>query len=70
MTKTFNKILESERMPEEWRSVLVPIFKNKGDVQSRGNYRGIKSMPHNEVMGKSSGSSRSNRRTKDRSEHL
>ncbi|KAF7647582.1 hypothetical protein LDENG_00169870 [Lucifuga dentata] len=34
-------------MPEEWRrSVLVPIFKNKGDVQSCGNYRGIKLMSH------------------------
>ena len=38
LTRLFNKILESERMPEEWRlSVLVPIFKNKGDVQSCGN---------------------------------
>ncbi|KAK3551351.1 hypothetical protein QTP70_015027 [Hemibagrus guttatus] len=43
----FNRILESERMPEEWRrSVLVPIFKNKGDVQSCSNYRGIKLMSH------------------------
>ena len=33
LTRLFNTILESERMPEEWRrSVLVPIFKNKGDV--------------------------------------
>ncbi|KAK3531040.1 hypothetical protein QTP70_007883 [Hemibagrus guttatus] len=40
-------ILESEKMPEEWRrSVLVPIFKNKGDVQSCSNYRGIKLMSH------------------------
>ena len=47
LTRLFNKILESERMPEEWRlSVLVPIFKNKGDVQSCGNYRGIKLMSH------------------------
>lgn len=37
----FNKTLESERMPEEWKSVLVPIFKNKGDVQSCNNHRGI-----------------------------
>ncbi|KAK3554170.1 hypothetical protein QTP70_019102 [Hemibagrus guttatus] len=37
----------SERMPEEWRrSVLVPIFKNKGDVQSCSNYRVIKLMSH------------------------
>ena len=42
-----DKILESERMPEEWRrSVLVLIFKNKGDVKSWGNYKGIKLMEH------------------------
>ncbi|KAK3513148.1 hypothetical protein QTP70_007482 [Hemibagrus guttatus] len=41
LTSLFNRVLESERMPEEWRrSVLVPIFKNKGDVQSCSNYRG------------------------------
>ncbi|KAK3564444.1 hypothetical protein QTP86_020382 [Hemibagrus guttatus] len=45
LTSLFNRVLESERMPEEWRrSVLVPIFKNKGDVQSC--YRGIKLMSH------------------------
>ncbi|KAK3563208.1 hypothetical protein QTP86_018266, partial [Hemibagrus guttatus] len=43
----FNRVLDSERMPEEWRrSVLVPIFKNKGDVQSCSNYSGIKLMSH------------------------
>ena len=32
-----------ERMPEEWRrNVLIPIYKNKEDAQSCGNYRGIK----------------------------
>ncbi|KAK3561722.1 hypothetical protein QTP86_012617 [Hemibagrus guttatus] len=47
LTSLFNRVLKSERMPEEWRrSVLVPIFKNKGDVQSCSNYRGIKLMSH------------------------
>ncbi|KAK3524360.1 hypothetical protein QTP70_028024, partial [Hemibagrus guttatus] len=47
LSSLFNRVLESERMPEEWRrSVLVPIFKNKGDVQSCSNYRGIKLMSH------------------------
>ncbi|KAK3574346.1 hypothetical protein QTP86_005153 [Hemibagrus guttatus] len=47
LTSLFNRVLESERMPGEWRtSVLVPIFKNTGDVQSCSNYRGIKLMSH------------------------
>ncbi|KAK3519719.1 hypothetical protein QTP70_002672 [Hemibagrus guttatus] len=47
LTSLFNRVLESEKMPEEWRrSVLVPIFKNKGDVQSCRNYREIKLMSH------------------------
>ncbi|KAK3556732.1 hypothetical protein QTP70_015066, partial [Hemibagrus guttatus] len=47
LANLFNSVLESERMPEEWRrSVVVPIFKNKGDVQSCSNYRGIKLMSH------------------------
>ena len=34
-------------MPDEWRrSILVPIFKNKGDIQSCTNNRGIKFMSH------------------------
>ena len=37
LTKLFNKLLMSERMPEEWRrSVLIPIYKNKGDAQCYG----------------------------------
>ncbi|KAK3543979.1 hypothetical protein QTP70_032740, partial [Hemibagrus guttatus] len=47
LASLFNRVLESERMLEEWRrSVLVLIFKNKGDVQSCSNYRGIKLMSH------------------------
>ncbi|KAK3509141.1 hypothetical protein QTP70_020253 [Hemibagrus guttatus] len=45
--KDLYRVLESEKMPEDWRrSVLVPIFKNKGDVQSCSNYRRIKLMSH------------------------
>ena len=33
LTKMFNNIFRSNKMPEEWRrSILVPIYKNKGDI--------------------------------------
>jgi hypothetical protein len=33
ITKLFNLIFRSNKMPDEWRrSILIPIFKNKGDV--------------------------------------
>jgi hypothetical protein len=47
LTKLFNLISRSNNMPDEWRrSILVPIFKNKGDVQICTNYREIKLMSH------------------------
>ncbi|GJW99695.1 retrovirus-related pol polyprotein LINE-1 [Tanacetum coccineum] len=47
LTILFNKIFSSARMPEEWRlSEVIPIFKNKGDVQVCSNYRGIKILGH------------------------
>ena len=43
----FNKIIVTKKMSDEWRkSILVPIYKNKGDIQSCTNYRGIKLMCH------------------------
>ncbi|CAK1599498.1 unnamed protein product [Parnassius mnemosyne] len=43
----FGKLLQEEQIPEEWcSSILVPIFKNKGDVQNCSSYRGIKLMSH------------------------
>ena len=34
-------------MPDEWRrSVVVPIYKNMGDIQNSTKYRGIKLMSH------------------------
>ena len=45
LTRLFNRLLMGKRMPEEWRkSVLIPIYKNKGETQCCGNYRGIKLM--------------------------
>ena len=35
------------RIPDEWtRSVIVPIFKNKGDILDCKQYRGIKLLEH------------------------
>ena len=45
LTRVFNRLLMGERMPEEWRR-SVSIYKNKGDAQYCGNYRGIKLMSH------------------------
>lgn len=43
------KLIQNEWIvPEKWkRSVLVPIIKNKGDVQSCSNYRGINFISQN-----------------------
>ena len=46
LTRLFNRLLVGEQMPEERRSVLISIYKNKGDAQCCGNYRGIKLMSH------------------------
>jgi hypothetical protein len=47
LTKLFNLIFRSNKMSDEWRrSMLVPIFKNKGDVQNCINYREIKLMSY------------------------
>ena len=47
LTKLFNAILKSKKMSDEWRnSTLVPIYKNKRDVQNCKNYKGIQLMSH------------------------
>ncbi|KAE8676679.1 putative beta-D-xylosidase 2-like [Hibiscus syriacus] len=47
LTNIFNIILETAKMPEDWReSTVIPIYKNKGDPQRCGNYRGIKLLSH------------------------
>lgn len=43
----FESICMKERIPNAWRkSVLIPIYKQKGDIKECGNYRGIKLMSH------------------------
>ncbi len=46
-TNLFNIIMKNKKMPNQWRkSTLIPLFKNKGDIQNCANYRGIKLMCH------------------------
>jgi hypothetical protein len=46
LTKLFSSIFRSTKMPDEWISILVLIYKNKGYIQSYTNYWGIKSTSH------------------------
>ena len=47
LTRLFNRLLMGEPMPKKWRrSVLIPVYKNKGDAQCCGNYRVIKLISH------------------------
>ena len=41
------RVLDGRGMPDEWKtSVIVPIFKGKGDIMSCGSYRGVKLLEH------------------------
>ena len=41
----FSRLLPGKKMPDEWRrSMLVPLYKAKGDIKECGNYQGIKLM--------------------------
>ncbi|KAK4347380.1 hypothetical protein RND71_033719 [Anisodus tanguticus] len=47
LSKEKTEEIETARMPEEWRwSTMIPLYKNKGDIQSCNNYRGIKPLSH------------------------
>ena len=47
LCKLFNSIMITETIPSAWRdSILVPIFKEKGDIQECKNYRGNKLLMH------------------------
>ena len=41
--RVMDAIWKEKRMPDDWlKSILVPTFKNKGNIHMCGNYRGIK----------------------------
>ena len=43
----FNSIMNTEQIPSAWRqSILIPMFKGKGDIQECKNYRGNKLLSH------------------------
>ena len=47
MKKLWQSVLDGKGMPEEWKtSVVVPIFKGKGDVINCRVYRGVKLLEH------------------------
>ena len=47
MMELCQRVLDGRGMPDEWKtSVIVPIFKQKGDVMSCGSYRGAKLLEH------------------------
>ena len=47
LTGLFNEIFKIAKMPEAWRwSTMIPLYKNKGDIQCCNNYRGIKLLSH------------------------
>ena len=47
LTELFNVIYRTAKMPREWRtSTVIPLYKNKGDIQVCNNFRGIKLFSH------------------------
>ena len=47
MSDLLKAVWDKEKIPENWRkSLIVPIFKKKGDILKCGNYRGIKLLEH------------------------
>ena len=43
MVELYQRVLDRKGMTDEWQtSVLVPIFKGRGDVRNCSTYRGVK----------------------------
>jgi hypothetical protein len=47
LSDLFTKAYKTGKIPTEWgRSIICPIYKNKGDHQVCANYRGISLLNH------------------------
>ena len=47
LTELFNFIFRTAKMPRErMASTVIPLYKNKGDIQDCNNFRGIKLLSH------------------------
>nr|XP_009795786.1 PREDICTED: uncharacterized protein LOC104242434 [Nicotiana sylvestris] len=47
IARLFNVIFRTKKIPEDWRrSTIIPMYRNKGDVQNYTNYKGIKLLSH------------------------
>ena len=39
MTDVFNAVVRDGRIPSDWKSWMVPVYKGKGDALECGSYR-------------------------------
>lgn len=47
LIELLNVISKTTKMLEEWRwSMMIPLYKNKGDLENCNNYKGIKLLSH------------------------
>ena len=46
LAKVVNDKLQRKKMPESWRSDLIPFYTGKKEVRSWGNYLSIKLLEH------------------------
>ena len=47
LTELFNIIFRTAKMSREWKaSTVIPLYKNKGDIQDCNNFKGIKLLNH------------------------